>query len=490
MNRGPSATRREAARRLSAVLAVLAGAVACANQGPPPGGPPDVEPPLIVSVSPTTMSTTPKVGSVRLKFNEVISETPKGVRNLSDLVFISPRSGEPRVSWGRTQIDIRPGTGWKPNTVYSVQIKPGLVDLRGNGIDTSIRVVFSTGGPIPNTLVQGVVFDWGLGRGLGSAVVEAVAPDSTTYQAVADSAGRFSLRHVPPGSYLLRAYADKNGNRRLDALEIWDAMSTTVTQNLLAEFYAFQHDTIGLRIADIAVQDSNRVIKITFDKPYSPQQSFGRGSVRLRTRDSLDFGVRIVQTAAERVLADSVKARAARDSAARVQRAKDDSLTPAARARRDSLAAVRRVDSIAAVERQKRDQARAAARDAAARRGRTARPLPPPDTTPPPKMNRPVVYTEVFITLDSALPPQSQFRLVVSGVRSLAEVTKTVTRTFTTAKAPKPDSSKLAKPDSGKAARPDSGKAPPGGAPGSKPPTPPPVRRDTMAMPLDRPTRR
>lgn len=467
--------RRQLTMRLATVVAsvIAAGATACANQGPPPGGRPDLEPPLVLAITPAPMATVQKVRAVELKFDEVVSETPKGVRNLSDLVFISPKSGTPQVSWGRNKIDIKPSKGWKPNTVYSVQIKPGLVDLRGNSIDTSIRVVFSTGIPIPDTRVQGVAFDWGQGKGLASAVVEAVAPDSTTYQAVADANGRYDLRNVPPGPYQLRAYGDKNGNRTLDPLEIWDAMYITVVQNTIAEFYAFQHDTVGLRIAEITVLDSNRVVKVTFDKPYNTTQQFTNESVRILTKDSLPLGIKSIQTTRQKEFQDSLKARAAIDSVERVERAKNDSLPPAVRARNDSLAKVRKADSVAAVERQKREAARIAARDAAQRsRGRNARPVAPADTLPPPKMNRPTAYSEIFITLDSALPWQSQFRVHTNNVRSLAEISKSPNRTFSTPRAPKADSA--------------GAKLPPG-APG-RPPAPP-ARRDTMSSRFFLPSR-
>lgn len=454
-----------ARRRLLGLAALGAAgyAAACANPSVPPGGRPDESAPLVLSVTPGNNSVSSKAKSVEVKFDEVISETPRGVQNLSDLVFISPKSGKPNVDWGRTRITIRPAKGWKPNTVYSVQIKQGIVDLRGNALDSAIRVVFSTGPTIPDTRVEGAVFDWGAARGMSGAVVEAIAEDSTTYQAVADTAGRYSLRNLPVGPYLLRAYGDKNTNRELDPLELWDSVRVTVVQSTAAEFYAFQHDTVGLRISDIALQDSGRTIKVGFDKPFSPIQQFTLNSVRVLGADSQPVALKLVETTRERRLADSLKTKARTDSLERIRRAKEDS-TPGLRERNDSLAKVRTADSIAAAERVRRDQERLAAREAARNRnGRPARPLPPRDTTPPPKMNRPLIYSELFITLDTVLPPQKQFRVQVLDVRSLSEVSKSPSRTITTPRAPKTDS------------------APPSSSPATRPPTPPPVRRDTMA---------
>lgn len=422
--------RQSAGWRLGIVTAVVAGAVACANQGPPPGGPPDVAPPIVLSVSPANMSTAPKVGSVKLKFNEVISETPRGSRNLSELVFISPRSGSERVKWGRDEIEIRPSKGWKPNTVYSIQIKAGLVDLRNNAIDTVIRVVFSTGGAIPPTKVQGAVFDWAAGKPAPAAVIEAIAQDSTRYQAVADEQGRFQLEHIPVGPYLLRAFVDKNANRDLDQLELWDSLRTVVTQNTAAEFYTYQHDTLGLRIAEIALQDSNRVVKLTFDKPYAPGQLFASNSVLIKGADSTPLAITLVQTTSERAIADSLARKRVADSLDRIQRLKEDS-TPGLRARNDSLRRVRLADSVANAERTKREQARIAAREAA----RTGKRVPARDTMPPPKMLRPPAYAELFIKLDAPLPPQKQFRVQVLNVRSLTDVAKSPSRTFTTPRA-------------------------------------------------------
>ena len=147
----------KAAVMRAAALLTLAG---CANQTSPPGGPPDLAPPLVLKVTPQDQAVGAKPKSVVLQFDEVISETPVGAKEIADLVFISPKSGAPKVNWGRSKIEIRPSQGWKPNTVYSVVIKRGLQDLRNNAIDSTIRLVFSTGGAIPTTSITGVAFEW------------------------------------------------------------------------------------------------------------------------------------------------------------------------------------------------------------------------------------------------------------------------------------------------------------------------------------------
>lgn len=427
-------------RRRSA-LAVAFGAVlgigtACANQAVPPGGPPDNAPPLIVRITPDTNSVGGVPKTVELRFDEVIAEAPRGGgTSLADLVFISPKSGDARVSWGRTRITIRPSKGWKPNTVYSVQIKPGIQDLRNNGIDSIIRIVFSTGGPIPDTRISGVAFDWFAGKGMASAVVEAVASDSTVYQAVSDSVGRFELRNLPSGPYLLRAFADRNNNRDLDPLELWDATPVTLTQTASAELYAFTHDTVGLRITEVAVQDTNRVLKLVFDKPYPNDFQFDPEMIVVTRADSSRVPVRSVQTAVQKATADSLAAKQKADSIARAAEAKLDT-SQAARAKRDSIAQERRRDSVFAAQRAAQERQRQAAQTARARGIRPA----PVDTTPPPKMSRQRVYNEIFVTLESPLPWQSQFRVQTAEVRSLSGTVKSPSRNFATPRAPRVDS--------------------------------------------------
>ena len=423
-------------RKFSAGVFVLVGAViasivaACANVTAPEGGPEDRDPPTVVKITPTDGTVGVKPKNVIIQFDEVISETPRGAQDLSTLVFISPKAGKPSVDWLRSKIAIHLKKGWKPNTVYSITVSPGITDLRQNQIDSTIRVVFSTGGEIPQTHITGVVFDWPTGRGANKALVEAIAADSTTYQVLADTAGRYDLRYVPPGKYTVRAIADRNNNRELDPSESWDTLGITITSTVAAELYIFPHDTNGLRIADMTLLDSSRVVKLTFDKPYAPDQLIDLTKVTIKKADSTRVGILKIQTAPMRAYFDSVARAAKADSAARNEKV---DTSAAAKARADSLSRKRRLDSLTAVERLERE-----ARRLAALRGN--RPLPPKDTTPLPKMRRPLVYTELYVTLAEPLAPGSNFRVQAVAIRSLSGTTRSTARTLSTPKAEKRDS--------------------------------------------------
>lgn len=428
-------TRRLAPRVLLVLAATTTAALAaaCANAGMPPGGKPDEIAPGILGIVPKTMTVGVRLKDLEIRFDEVISETPRNSPTLDGLVFISPRVKSTSVRWHRDRLTIRPKGGWKPNTVYSVQVSSGIQDLRNNSIDSAFNVVFSTGGAIPLTTIRGVAFDWVAGRGADKALIEAIAADSTIYQVLSDSVGRFDLKHVPPGAYALRAVVDRNNNRLLDPTEAFDTLRIALTERVDAELYAFPHDTVGLRIADLVVPpaDSLRVIKLTFDKPLAPNQQLTRPQFVVKRADSTAIAVALVQTTAERAAFDSLESKRRADSVAATGPAADTSAV--GRARADTIARRRRADSLAAVDRAARD-----ARRLAAQRG--GRPVPPRDTTPPPKMRRVAVSSEVFITLVEPLKPGSSYRLQVNAVRSLSGTVKSPSRSFVTAREVKKDS--------------------------------------------------
>ena len=439
---------------LGVVLASVVAGVACANISVPPGGPEDRDAPSVVSASPQAGAVGVRPKSVVLQFDEVIAETPRGATDLQSLVFVSPKAGPAVVDWGRTRLSIRPRKGWKANTVYSITIAAGIADLRGNSIDSVIRVVFSTGGAIPQTHITGVVFDWIVGKGAPKAVVEAIAKDSTTYQVLADSAGRYDLSFLPPGPYVVRAFTDKNTNRDLDPTEAWDTVSVTLTSAAALEFYAFPHDTVGLRISEVAVADSNRVLRVVFDKPYASTHVFVPAQFSVKGKDSTRLTIASVQTLPQRARADSLARQAQADSA----RAKADT-SAAARARADAAARKARTDSLLAAERADRE-----ARRLAQLRG--GRPLPVRDTTPAPAMKRPVLYSEVYVTLAQPLAPASSYRVQVDSVRSLSGTVRSPARVVNTAKPTKRDSVATTKVDTTKV--------------DTTAKRPPAVRRDTL----------
>ena len=294
MESAPRGARRQSRIVMRRALIALALG-ACASPGFPPGGPDDPDPPTLLGITPDSGAV--NVGrdfEVRFQFDEVVNERPSGATELAGLVLISPREGEPRVDWDRTALGVRSRRDWRPNTVYTVTLLPGLQDLRGNVRRQPATVVFSTGASLPDTRVTGVIFDWVAGRAAPGALIEAVTPDSVVYVGASDSLGRFSLLHLPAGTYELRGFADPNRNRAFDPREPFDTTTVRLTDTATLELYAFVHDSAGPRIETVNPRDS-LTLRITFDKALAPGQTIDTSQFRLVRADSTPVRVASVR---------------------------------------------------------------------------------------------------------------------------------------------------------------------------------------------------
>ena len=313
-------------RRLIGV-AVLA---ACASQGDPPGGPPDSNPPVLVGIAPESGAVNVRPERVEFRFDEVVSERPAGASSLEQLVLISPSDGLPRVDWRRRSIAVRPRHDWKPNAVYTVTLLRGITDLRGNVMKDGASVLFATGPTIPDTRVAGVLYDWVAGTVARSGAVEAIAlPDSIVYVARTDTAGRFTLAHLPPGAYAVRAWIDANSNRDLDPREAYDTAAVTLRDTVSLTLLAFVHDTLPPRINTVQVVDS-LTLRVELNQPLDPAQAIDTALFRLTAPDSTRVALRAVVPA-------EVWDRARADSIARADTTRRTPARQAPAARRDSL---------------------------------------------------------------------------------------------------------------------------------------------------------
>ena len=370
MDQAQRAARRKgegALRRLTAAALLCVG---CASPGMPPGGPPDIAAPQLIAIVPDsgTLGVSPK--EMIFRFDEVVSERPSGATTLDDMFLISPRDGTPETSWHRQAIGVRPRRGWRPNTPYTVIMLRGISDLRGNVRNTGASTFFSTGKTIPHTRLTGRVFDWVAGTPAPGALVESfVKPDSLhPYVALVDSTGVFTIEHLPPATYTVRAYQDRNRNLGIDPGEQWDSLAVGLTDTVSVTFLMFAHDTVPPRIRDLLLLDSTSV-RVIFDKPVSPAQTLSAGNFAVTGPDSIP--VPIVSVGAQR-----------KDTSARVNPALGIVAAPA------------------------------------------VTPPPPRDTTPAkPVMPRPSPITETVINLGRPLAPKATYRVRAIGIRGLLGVT-------------------------------------------------------------------
>jgi Big-like domain-containing protein len=414
--------------------------VACARVQAPPGGPTDLAAPRLIATLPESLAVLPEFkGDVEFRFDEVISEgaSPNfglGTGDLEKLVILSPSLAVPEVHWKRTRITVRPREGWQPNTVYRVELLPGLPDLSNNRSKEGRVVTFTTGAPLPTTTLRGRVVDWTTRRPLARGLVEAILlPDSLPYRTSADSSGRFVLGPVPAGAYLVYGVLDQNNDFRFDLREPFDSAHLAAGRDRVGELWTFRHDTTAARLSSVSVNDSLS-LALTFSQSLNPYQRLPPESVEVRLLpDSVPVPVlRILQreeydsiypvrrpvdtTAAGRARADSVRA---------------DSIT---RARADSL----RADSLARAREAERIRIPGAQRRAEPTRDTT-------DTGP--LRTRPALFERLYVRLRDRLRPGSSYAVIVHGIQNLSGIAGTVHTELKVPETKPPADSTKVKPD-------------------------------------------
>jgi hypothetical protein len=385
--------------RLGLIALLAAGVIGCASASPPPGGPEDLAPPQLVRFTPDTNALNVTDRNASFYFDETINDRGSGQQEVGNFFLVSPSDGEPVVSWHRSRIDVRPRNGFRPNTAYSITLLPGLFDLRNNVMRRGASLVFSTGPTIPPERITGTAFDWSAERPAVRALVQAVTPDSNIYLAQSDSAGRFTLGPLPPGSYLVRAIIDQNGNRALDRNEAFDTARVVVPQTGPLELLTVQRDTLPPRIVSVTQSDST-TLRVTFDRFLDPLHLPTAGAFRLAAADSVRIPITGVVTPRDEQKQTEARIQATADSARRL-----DSLAGKALPRRPSAPAAR-----------------------------------PAGATP----SIPAPFTALLLRTARPLAPNTTYLLRVDDARALSGRSTTSERSFTTVKPPppKPDSTR------------------------------------------------
>lgn len=267
-------------RRHTVLLALsLVGAAACAHIEPPTGGPEDKDPPRVLVTRPDSLRVV-AAGStpVVFVFDERISE-----RGVEDAVVVSPRTSPVQVEKAGDEVRVSLRRGWQPGVIYHVTLRPVLQDLFNNRLREPATLVFSTGPAIPATRVQGTVVDRITAKPDTAVRIEAVRrADSLVYVAVPDSAGTFSLAHIPEGAYLFRAFRDLNRNRALDDFEARDTAGAMVEAAATpsVRLAVLAPDTTPARLTESRVGAEGRV-ELQFDDYLDPSQTLVPATVQI-----------------------------------------------------------------------------------------------------------------------------------------------------------------------------------------------------------------
>ena len=194
---------------------------ACAQVGQITGGDKDETPPVLLAADPPHLSTNFSGKRIVLQFDERIQ-----LDRVRERMLVSPPLEVPpdvRIAGGRNVV-IDLNAPLKPNTTYTFGIGEAVKDLTEGNAAKGLVHVISTGPYVDSLAIAGTVVNAFTGEPEKEALILLHLPDDTVtvrtgrpaYAGRSDANGRFILRHLREGQYLLHALRDKNSNFRYD----------------------------------------------------------------------------------------------------------------------------------------------------------------------------------------------------------------------------------------------------------------------------------
>lgn len=207
--------------RIPVAAVALIALAGCARPEPPPGGPLDLEPPVILASTPDSGAVqVPRMEPIRITFSKRMDR-----RSVEDYIFTSPPIRFGQLSWSGREFQLTPLDSLRANTTYLAVIGSGARDIHGNGLARPENLVFSTGERLARGKIRGrVEAPRGLGAGIFVWLYEdALHPDSTwgsddpDYTVQAGGNGQFEIAGLSPErQYSLHLFSDSNRNRAFD----------------------------------------------------------------------------------------------------------------------------------------------------------------------------------------------------------------------------------------------------------------------------------
>jgi hypothetical protein len=313
---------------LIAAIALLSG-IGCATIVPPAGGPRDSLPPRLVKATPPNGSLNVNTRTIELVFDEYVDIN----RNSGGVLIMSPLYRvQPTVETHLRTITIRLKDTLEANTTYTFTFEGTIKDINESNTIPRFDYTFSTGPSIDSLTLSGAVQLAETGKIDTTLTVmlyrnlrdSAVMLESPRYITNLNSAGRFTFRNLPAGTFAVYVMDDKARSRRY--------MAKTQLFGFLDSAVVVGRDSSELQLFAYAEQPASAAPGAAGSKP-SPQPATDRrlkytppapGPQDLQSdlRITFDNKVRTIDSSKVRLTLDSVykavPARLSLDSTRRV----------------------------------------------------------------------------------------------------------------------------------------------------------------------------
>ncbi len=235
-------------RRACAALALVAASASlagCAKKGPPSGGPPDLEPPRVVSTVPDSgaagVSRQPQIS---VSFSERMEPRTSG-----DALEFAPPLAIAQRRWSGNTVSLVLKDSLQAEHTYTLFVGSGARDAHGNALVDARAVVFTTAATFPPGSLAGHVDAVGFGASGTSlwCYRDGKRPDSTARDfdalGIADARGDFRISGLALGTWHVWGFADLNRNRSFEP-----AVDLLVPVDTLLILSAGQLSAGGLRL--------------------------------------------------------------------------------------------------------------------------------------------------------------------------------------------------------------------------------------------------
>lgn len=191
--------------------------VSCARMGNPDGGWFDDTPPYVVSSSPDDFGLNTKAKKVVINFNEFIK-----VEDVQNKVIVSPPQLEqPEIKAAGRRIIVELKDSLQDNTTYTIDFSDAITDNNEGNPMGNYTFSFSTGDHIDTLQVSGYCLnaeDLEPIKGMLVGLYPSNAPDSLfrtkpfVRVSRTNGSGQFTIKGVAPGSYVVYALQDADGD--------------------------------------------------------------------------------------------------------------------------------------------------------------------------------------------------------------------------------------------------------------------------------------
>lgn len=190
----------------------------CANKIPPTGGPRDSLPPVLVAVRPPDSSKSFNSKKIVFEFNEFVQ-----LDNVQQNLLVSPIPKiNPVVESKLRTVTVTIKDTLEPNTTYAIDFGKAIKDINEGNVLRDFTYLFTTGDALDSLTLNGNVIVAETGKPDSTLIVmlhtnledSAVSKQKPRYVTRLDSAGRFTFRYLPAGTYAIYALKDEGGQYR------------------------------------------------------------------------------------------------------------------------------------------------------------------------------------------------------------------------------------------------------------------------------------